>query len=230
MAGYIQKRGNGVYRLLITTRTGGDLKRYSKTVHVPTKKEAELQMSLFIAAIEELKNQPVPESNSESESESEPIPEPDKLTFEQFSAQWIDYSRGRLATKTVFRYEEYLKSRINPHIGFLKLDEIKPMHLAELYVKLQKEPNKCKGRSGTLSNRTILHHHRIIHSILQTAFQWYLVMCNVASKVKPPKVEKPDLPVYTAEEVSLMLTAVEKEILIKKVILWLAITTGVKSV
>ena len=46
------------------------------------------------------------------------------------------------------------------------------------------------------------------------------------AKVKPPKVQPANITVYTADDVALMLAAVEKEILIKKVLLWLAITTG----
>ena len=57
---------------------------------------------------------------------------------------------------------------------------------------------------------------------------WDLVVANVASKIKPPKVPPANITVYTADDVALMLAAVEKELLIKKVILWLAITTGAR--
>lgn len=44
--------------------------------------------------------------------------------------------------------------------------------------------------SGGLSERTILHHHRLISSILTCAVQWGFLLNNPATRVKPPKVEK----------------------------------------
>jgi integrase len=43
-----------------------------------------------------------------------------------------------------------------------------------------------------LSEPTILHHHRLISSILTSAVQWQFILSNPASSVKPPKVEKKD--------------------------------------
>ena len=193
MAGYIQKRGNGAYRLIITFGKDdtGNLIRYSKTVHVQTKKEADKLMALFFAEIESAKKQPVP------------VNEPDKLTFEQFAKQFIEYCNGRLAQKTRYRYEEFLTSRINPAIGHIPLTDITPMHLRDFYAKLQQEPNKCAGREGFISAQTILHHHRLIHNILQTAFMWDLIVSNPAAKVKPPKVPPANITVYTAADVAL---------------------------
>jgi transcriptional regulator with XRE-family HTH domain len=41
-----------------------------------------------------------------------------------------------------------------------------------------------------LSDKTIMHHHRLISSILQTAVQWQVIFDNPARRVKPPKVER----------------------------------------
>ena len=102
MAGYIQKRGNGTFRLIVTSGRDAEGKpiRHSKTVHVATRKEADKLMALYVAEIESIKNQPPPE------------PEPDKLTFEAFATQWLAYSKGRLSPKTYCRYESCLKTRI----------------------------------------------------------------------------------------------------------------------
>ena len=57
---------------------------------------------------------------------------------------------------------------------------------------------------------------------------WDIIVNNPAAKVKPPRAESPEIAVYTEEEVSLLLAAVEKDLLIKKVQLWLAVTTGAR--
>lgn len=45
------------------------------------------------------------------------------------------------------------------------------------------------GEPQFLSSQTILHYHRLISVILQTAVQWQYIPANVAERVKPPKVE-----------------------------------------
>ncbi len=49
---------------------------------------------------------------------------------------------------------------------------------------------KVVDDKATLSDKTILHHHRLISSILQTAVQWQVIYDNPARRVKPPKVQR----------------------------------------
>jgi len=44
------------------------------------------------------------------------------------------------------------------------------------------------GENQTLSEKTVLHHHRLVSSILQSAVYWQVLKENVAKRVKPPKV------------------------------------------
>ena len=43
------------------------------------------------------------------------------------------------------------------------------------------------GEPEPLSGQTILHYHRLISVILQTAVEWQYIPANVAERVKPPK-------------------------------------------
>ena len=45
------------------------------------------------------------------------------------------------------------------------------------------------GEPESLSGQTILHYHRLISVILQTAVEWQYIPANVAERVKPPKAE-----------------------------------------
>lgn len=45
------------------------------------------------------------------------------------------------------------------------------------------------GEPEYLSVQTILHYHRLISVILQTAVEWQYIPTNAAERVKPPKVE-----------------------------------------
>ena len=45
------------------------------------------------------------------------------------------------------------------------------------------------GEPEYLSGQTILHYHRLISVILQTAVEWQYIPANAAERVKPPKAE-----------------------------------------
>ncbi len=45
------------------------------------------------------------------------------------------------------------------------------------------------GKPQMLSGQTILHYHRLISVILQTAVEWQYIPANAAERVKPPKAE-----------------------------------------
>ncbi len=45
------------------------------------------------------------------------------------------------------------------------------------------------GEPKPLSGQTILHYHRLISVILQTAVEWQYIPANAAERVKPPKAE-----------------------------------------
>jgi integrase len=49
--------------------------------------------------------------------------------------------------------------------------------------------------SSGLSAKTILHHHRLISSILSTAVKWQVIFSNPAERVQPPKVVRKEPPV-----------------------------------
>lgn len=49
---------------------------------------------------------------------------------------------------------------------------------------------KPSGEPETLSGQTILHYHRLISVILQTAVEWQYIPANPAERVKPPKASK----------------------------------------
>jgi integrase len=109
------------------------------------------------------------------------------IKFAEFTDKWLlDYAEKQLAPKTLARYKELLK-RIIPAIGHIHLDKIQPHHLLALYSNLAEPGINIKTGQG-LSSKTILHHHRLISSIMNTAVQWQVILSNPAERAKPPKV------------------------------------------
>ena len=214
MAGSIENRGKNSYRLIVSCgmdNDGNQIKK-TRTVKASSPKEAEKLLAIFIAEIE--KGQFVA---------------PSKLTLSDFVERWLrDYAETNLAPKTLFRYKQILDSRILPAMGHLKLEKIQPVHLLEFYNNLREEGIRTDGKPGSLSESTILYHHRLLSSILQDAMQWQIIASNPASRVKPPKAVKKQAACYDEIQTAALLEAANKEPLRYTVLITLAVATGLR--
>jgi len=79
---------------------------------------------------------------------------------------------------------------------------------------------------STLSAKTILHHHRLISSILSTAVQWQAIFSNPCERVKPPKVEKNEPRYLDETEASRLLELLENEDIQFRTAIQLLLYTG----
>jgi len=123
---------------------------------------------------------------------------PSKLTVEQFSHEWLKAIKSRVKSRTHHRYAELLRLHVLPYIGSLELKKLKPLHIERLLTK---------GREKGLSERTLLHVFRVLHTALGQGVKWQLVERNVAQAVQPPKPEKHEVNAVTPEEVDRILAA-----------------------
>ncbi|MCL6559109.1 MAG: site-specific integrase, partial [Firmicutes bacterium] len=154
---------------------------------------------------------------------------PAKLTFKEFAERWLrDYAERELAPKTVSRYKELLESRIYPAMGHLKVKDIKPMHLLEFYRNLAEDGIRLDGKPGKLSESTIRHHHRLISSILQKATEWEVIPANPARRIKAPKSKRKQAVCYDEQQVKALLAAADKEPIKRKVLIYLAVFSGLR--
>lgn len=215
MAGRIEKRGEESYRL--TAYGGYDDKGkqivHRKTVKCKSKREAEKMLAEYVTQVDRGQ-----------------VTKNNKITLKEFIDIWIkDYASKQLAAKTLYRYKEMMNSRIIPCLGHIPLHKIRPSDLLSFYSQLEEDGIRLDGRNGHLSERTILHHHRLIHSILRTAVQWQYLYDNPADRVKAPRVPTKPMAVYGEEEVASLLNAVENEHIKYKAIIMLAISTGMRQ-
>lgn len=58
---------------------------------------------------------------------------------------------------------------------------------------------------GGLSAQTVLHHHRLLHEILEFAVKWNIIETNPTDNAIPPKVEKKEMNTLTKSEIKLVL-------------------------
>ena len=79
-----------------------------------------------------------------------------------------------------------------------------------------------------LSSKTILHHHRLISSILGTAVEWGALFANPCDRTKPPRVERTE-PKYLDEvQAAALLDLLETEDMLYKTAIRFLLFTGLR--
>lgn len=84
------------------------------------------------------------------------------------------------------------------------------------------------GADKGLSGKTVLHHHRLISSVLATAVQWEVLLSNPCDRVKPPKVEKSKQIILQPNEAARMLDLLESEPIQYRTMLTTLLFTGLR--
>ncbi len=104
----------------------------------------------------------------------------EKISFEEYAKRWLTLNETNHAPITQKRYKELLVI-INKHLGHFHLEKLTAFHIQEFYKILA---------SMEYSPQTQRHFHRLIHTVLQSAYKLRLIDINPASLVTPPKVQK----------------------------------------
>jgi integrase len=216
----IEKRGESSYRLTVSCgydKNGKKLRKY-KTIdlsNISVKKQVAEAQRQFILFQEKIKTGMFVNS--------------DKITINEFIEKWFtDYANVNLQPKTLLEYKNLL-NRIIPTLGHIKLIQLQPTHLTEFYNNLREDGIRKDGRSGGLSEKTILHHHRLISSILTSALQWGFILTNPASRVKAPKITKKEARHFNVAETEYILKLIKSEPIKYRVMITLSIYGGMRQ-
>lgn len=150
-----------------------------------------------------------------------------RQTFSSYCDYVIEFKKQQgLKHSTIVRYKDLTK-RIYPHIGHIKLKDLRTDNLNNLYTALSaKGLNKRTG--GTLDAKTIIEHHRLISTVLEQAFKECLVPYNVARRAQPPKAKKKEPNYFQPETVHAIAEALTKEPLKWKTLIHLYLITGAR--
>lgn len=121
-------------------------------------------------------------------------------TFSEFARLWMKENKSSLANRTFERYESLLK-RIDMGIGHIPICEIRSYHLRQFLSKLYSQGANMRTGGG-LSDKTILHHYRLISVILRQAVRDDLISFNPACKerMKAPRVFQHEVKVLQYED------------------------------
>lgn len=85
------------------------------------------------------------------------------INVRQYFNYWYEqHCLTKLAPTTYESYRRNLDNYILEELGYIRLEDLQPMHLQSFYTKCSK---------NGLSNKTILYFHRIIHCALNQAMK-----------------------------------------------------------
>ena len=135
--------------------------------------------------------------------------EPTKITVAQYIHHWLAAVRPNLAPSTYRRYEGLMDHQIIPYIGATPLSKLRPLHVQQLYARLQTE-GRADGKGG-LSPRTLLHVHRVLSEALRQAVRWQITSRNVCEAVEAPQARGKEIRALTPEETRRLLEVGQEE-------------------
>lgn len=210
----IEKRGENSYRLVVESGYDAAGKRQKKY------KPIKIEEKLTPKKLKDYLNEELLKFKIEVEA-GEYI-SPEKMAFVAFSEEWRSkYALKEYSAKSM-ELNDYLLSHINPHIGRLKLCDIKPMHIVQLFGSVQ------EGRKKPLSANTLTSMHRLLRVIFNTAIAWQLITKSPMAGLKYPKKMKSKTSFYDENESLKLLTTLEEEPLVWRALIVVAITTGLR--
>ena len=194
MRGNITRRGKGSWQLKfdIGTVNGKRQTRYA-TVR-GTYKDAQRKLTELLSAVD-----------------TNTLPEPTAMTVAEFLIEWLKTAHEQ-SPKTLERYEELARNQITPHLGGIKLRDLRAEHIRAWHSKLL---------GGGLSPVTVGHAHRLLHKVLAPA-----VKGTTLTLYGPPAAEAKELEILESDQVKAVLAALEGHSLAP--LIRLALDTGMR--
>ncbi len=185
--GNITRRGKNSWRLKVERPSNAPSKR---KIHYETvrgrRQDAEKRLTHLLA-----------------ESDAGTLPDPSKATVAEHVRAWI--GAADIQPKTRERYLQLCEQQIEPHIGNILLQRLRPREVDAWHKTLLEKGGKG-GRP--LSPLTVGHAHRVLHTALQAAVKAETLSRNVAAVFSPPKVEDEEVEILDAEQVPVLLDAI----------------------
>jgi integrase len=192
MIGHVRRRGERSWEIKFDLGTDSltGKRRIRYVAFKGTKRAAEIELARLVS------------QNAAGEGV-----DPSKSTVAEFVDRWErDWATANVGPKTLERYRQLLRLYVKPHIGAVRIQKLRAVHLNELYSALL----RSGGQDGAaLSARSVGHVHRVLHRALGHAATWGVVSQNVASLVAPPPVPDEEIKIIPEEQIGVILRHLE---------------------
>lgn len=137
------------------------------------------------------------------------LPSTTKLTLAEFVEQhWLPALQVR--PSTALSYARNMRLHVLPHLGAVKLRDLKGSDLSRLYRALLEGGHRGHRKGAGLSPRTVRYLHTIVHKALGAALRDELVDRNAADAAEPPRAQDaaeaaPEMTTWSAPQVDAFL-------------------------
>src|SRR5262245_4876593 len=182
MKGHIQRRGTSSWRLKFDDgRDSVTGKRITKFVTLRgTKAQAQVEAARIMAG-----------------AVTGAYVDVSRETVSQFAERWVcDWAASNVSNKTFTGYDQLLRKHVCARIGSLPIQKLRAIDLQGVYAAMA---------ADRLADRTRLHVHRVVHTMLKHAAQWGVVARNVATMVDAPRVKSGEIDILTPAQVQTVL-------------------------
>jgi len=207
MKGHIRQRSPGHWAIILDIHKDGTRKRKWHSFK-GTKREAQDECARLISTMKEGS-----------------YVETSKLTVGRHLLDRLAQWETKIGHKTAERYRELINNQIIPHLGAKQLQKLKAIDIERWHNTLVTTGRK--DGAGGVSARTVGHAHRVLSKALKEAARFDLVVKNVASVEKPPKVEREnEIQIVEEHRLREMLERLRGQPIYPKVVL--AVFTGLR--
>jgi integrase len=124
--------------------------------------------------------------------------DPSKVTVADYLRSWLD-GKTDITGVTVERYQEIITNRINPVLGAVELQKLKPKHVQDWLSDLSKGGGRRYGQG--LAPRTVRHCYRVLWGALKQAVKLEVLSRNVADAATPPRLKHDEVEILTPTQI-----------------------------
>lgn len=140
------------------------------------------------------------------------------ITLSNYLEQWLESSKSSLRIKTVYQYSQIIDKYIAPHLGSVKINELRIVNIEHFYSTL------IQNNTGI---RTIRIAHAILHRALEKAVRYGLINRNPAHGAALPKYKQAEMQILDEGQVGRLLIATQGSPY--QALYHLAITSGMRQ-
>ncbi len=116
-----------------------------------------------------------------------------EISLNEYLDRWLQMAaKPKLRSKTYRDYEALLRRYIRPTLGGRMLRGLAPLDVQGVYQDMHER---------ALSARTVCYTHAVLHSTLEQAVKWRLLLQNPSAGVELPKQSRSEMRVMSADEV-----------------------------
>lgn len=196
--GTISKRKDGTWEGKLSTGYDGEGKRKRKTVYGRTRQEVK-------GKLDELKRQIAGGTYSDA-----------KLTVGAYLEGWLKEKAREVRPQTAEDYRYQLEKYVAPLLGTLELGKVTPLKVQAM----------CGELSDRISPQRANKCRRVLSGALSQAVRWQLIPRNPCMAVKPLKVERREMRLWTPGEAARFLDSSRPHRLFA--LFYLAMSTGMR--